>query len=174
MPGHPHLLSGLVPRVAADRPDDVAATCDRESLTWSELEGRIGRLASVLAQHGVGPGDRVAIYLHKSIESLVAVHGILRAGAAYVPIDPMAPTETVAAIVDDCRVAAIVTHEPRRAGVTRLAADRPLPLVVGLDGPVEGTDGGGSAPTIVPWDRVDSVEPIEPVPVLADDLANGI
>jgi len=169
MPGHPHLLSALVPLVAAERPEAIAATCDQESLTWAELDGRIGRLAAVLIDRGVGPGDRVGIYLHKSIESLVAVHGILRAGAAYVPIDPMAPIETVATIVEDGGLAALISHEPRRAGLDRLTGLVEVPVVIGLDGPLEAESATDTA--VVTAAEVDGAAPIDPVPVLGDDLA---
>lgn len=164
MTGHAHLLSALVPAAASDRPDAIAATCDQESLTWAELADRIGRLAAVLVDRGVRPGDRVGIYVHKSIESLVAVHGILRAGAAYVPIDPMAPIETVATIVTDGELAALVSHGPRRAGLTRLADLIDPPVVIGLDEPLETVE-------VVTAAEVAGTAPIEPVPVLGDDLA---
>ncbi|MEM9562030.1 MAG: amino acid adenylation domain-containing protein [Actinomycetota bacterium] len=171
MTDQPHLLSSLVPRAALARPDDVAATCDQASMTWAELDGATGRLAAVLVDLGVGPGDRVGILVHKSLESLIAVHGILRAGAAYVPIDPMAPVDTVAMIVDDCGIEVLVSHEPRRPGLERLVAGGArLRAIIGLDGPL----GAGSAATI-PFASLTGedtgVEPIPPVPVLGDDLA---
>jgi amino acid adenylation domain-containing protein len=173
--GHRHLLSHLVPRAAAAAPEAVAVTCDTDSLTWAELEDRVARLAAALVANGVGRGDRVGIYLHKSLDSLVAVHGILRAGAAYVPIDPIAPVETVAAIVGDCGIDVVVTHEPRRAGLVRLAAIGGPAVLVGLDGPLTGEgagDGTGSTgPRTVSSAEVADLDPLDPVPVLGDDLA---
>ncbi|MGI9595736.1 MAG: amino acid adenylation domain-containing protein [Acidimicrobiales bacterium] len=171
---HSFLLSDLVPRAAHDRPDAVAASCDDQQLTWSQLDDRIGRLAAALTGSGVDRGDRVGIYLHKSMESLVAVHGILRAGAAYVPIDPMAPAETVAAIVEDCGIRTVVSHELRRQGVARLCGLVELRAVVGLD-PVEPGDHRAEEETgqaeFIGWDEVSALEPAAPVPVLGDDLA---
>ncbi len=164
---HRYLLSGLVASSAEAEADSVAATFDESSLTWQELERRVGQLAAVLAGSRVERGDRVGIHLHKSMESLVAVHGILRAGAAYVPIDPMAPADTVAAIVADCGISTIVTHELRRPGVERLVTSTELSTIIGLDQPVAGAGG----PVPVSWAEVDQVEPIPPVPVLGEDLA---
>lgn len=172
-----HLLSDLLPRAAAARPEAVAATCADQALTWAELEGRVGRLAAALVSLGVAPGDRVGIHLHKSIESLVAVHGVLRAGAAYVPIDPVAPAGTVATIIDDCGIEVLVTHEPRRVGLGRVPALRRLRALVGLDAPIAPADpnGGepapGTGPVVVSWAEVDDLDPIDPVAVLGDDLA---
>ena len=59
------------------------------ALTYEELARRAGRLAAVLIDEGVRPGDRVGIYMNKGLELPVALYGILRAGAAYVPIDPV-------------------------------------------------------------------------------------
>ena len=56
---------------------------------------------------GVRPGDRVGIYLRKSIDSVAAIYGILKAGAAYVPVDPGAPAERNAYIMDNCAVKAV-------------------------------------------------------------------
>jgi acyl-CoA synthetase (AMP-forming)/AMP-acid ligase II len=60
-------------------------------ITYAGLAELAGLLSDRLYQLGVRPGDRVGIYLHKSIDSLAAVFGILKIGAAYVPVDPDAP-----------------------------------------------------------------------------------
>ncbi len=150
---HRYLLSQLVPSAAQAHPDGIAAVCGTESLTWAELDRRVGQLATALIQVGVQRGDRVGIYLHKSIESLVAVHGIVRAGAAYVPIDPLAPTATVETILADCGIKVLVTHPPRTKGVEAIQASV---IAVGLE------------PS---WDEVATLEPSPPSNNLADDLA---
>ncbi len=163
---HRFLLSDLVVDAADAHPTAVAAACDENRLTWGQLEGRVGRLAAALGQVGVGRGDRVGIYLHKSLESLVAVHGILRAGAAYVPIDPMAPPETIAGIIEDCGITTLVSHEPRRAGIDRV---RPLAPAFNVIGLAAGPEESGSG--FVTWDDVEGLDPVPPVSVLGDDLA---
>ncbi len=171
MPDQLHLLSSLVPRAAAARPGDVAATCDGATMSWGELDEATGRLAAVLVELGVRPGDRVGILVHKSLESLIAVHGILRSGAAYVPIDPMAPTDTVRTIVDDCGIEVLVSHEPRRTGLDRLiAAGSTVRAVIGLDQALE-----SGQTTVVAWEAITGpgagIDPIGPVAVLGEDLA---
>jgi amino acid adenylation domain-containing protein len=172
---HRYSLATLVPEAAAQHADAVAAACDDLQLTWEQLDRRTGQLAAALTASGVAPGDRVGIYVHKSLESLVAIHGILRAGAAYVPIDPMAPTDSIATIVGDCGIATLVTHELRRPGVARLidvlaAAGRSdLRTVIGLDEPVEVA--GPESVLSMSWDEVAGLDPTAPVHRLGDDLA---
>lgn len=179
---HTFLLSHLVleGRDRADRVDDPAAVCGDDSVTWAGLERRVGQLAAVLLDIGVERGDRIGIHLHKSIESLVAIHGIWRAGAVYVPIDPLAPVELLASIIDDCGIEVLVSHPPRRSGLARLLAANPdvgIRAVVGLDDvgdlPVIPGFDLAACPS---WDDVYGADPavvgssVLPVNV-ADDLA---
>jgi amino acid adenylation domain-containing protein len=80
-------------RQAALTPDRAALVFDGESLTYAELDARANRLARYLRRLGVGPESRVAISLERSTAMVVAVLGVLKAGAAYVPIDPSYPLE---------------------------------------------------------------------------------
>jgi amino acid adenylation domain-containing protein len=73
---------------AASRPDAVAVTCDGAALTYGELDERSDRLAAALAPRGAGPGSMVGICLERSTTLVVAVLGVLKSGAAYVPLDP--------------------------------------------------------------------------------------
>jgi amino acid adenylation domain-containing protein len=70
-------------------------------LNYEELTDHSNRLARLLIEQGVEPGDRVGIYMEKSLEAVVAVYGILKAGATYVPIDPFAPSSRIAFIIHD-------------------------------------------------------------------------
>lgn len=78
-------------------------------LSYAELDDLSTRLAVALRSSGVGPGARVALYMPKSAWSVVAMHGISKAGAAYVPIDPNQPGRRAAFIMKDCGVRAVVT-----------------------------------------------------------------
>ena len=84
------------------------------------------RLAHVLAGHGVGPGQRVALLLSRSAEAVVAILGVLKTGAAYVPVDPLVPAaRTQFVIADAAPAAAITTAEwrPRLDGDDLLVID---------------------------------------------------
>ena len=113
------LLDQLVAARAAETPDAPALRLGKEALTYQALEDRVARLAAGLAAAGVRPKDRVAVYQPKSIDTVVAMLGSLRAGAAYVPLDPHAP-------------AARARHAIAHAGVRALfAAGRPLKQLAG-------------------------------------------
>ena len=96
--------------VTADQfPHQIALICDQESMTYEELEWRANQLAFYLRKKGVKRGSRVAILLERSFEQYIAILAIIKAGAAYVPLDPSYPEDRIAYILEDCQVAAIVT-----------------------------------------------------------------
>lgn len=78
------------------------------SITYAELDTLANRLRDQLHNLGVQRGDRVGIYLHKSIDSVATIFGILKTGAAYVPVDPDAPASRNAYILSDCQVKVVV------------------------------------------------------------------
>ena len=86
-----------------------ALTDGVRSSTWAEYADAAGRLSAVFADLGVQPGDRVAVHLTKSVQSFVAVHAVLRAGAVVVPLDPLAPAAHVAPVLLDAGAAVLVT-----------------------------------------------------------------
>lgn len=81
------------------------------SITYRELAALSDRVRDRLAAWGVRRGDRVGIYLHKSIDAVAAIYGILKAGAAYVPVDPDAPAPRNAYILQNCEVKALLMEE---------------------------------------------------------------
>jgi amino acid adenylation domain-containing protein len=99
-------LHGLARASAEERPDAPAVADADGTLTYAELDAESGRIATALRELGVQPGDRVAMAAEKSRASVAALYGIMRAGAAYVPIDPLAPPLRTLGIVRDagCRV----------------------------------------------------------------------
>src|SRR5687767_16018198 len=103
------LLSQLLTRNAEQAPEKTAVVCRGERLTYGELEGQSSRLARLLIETGVRPGDRVGLYFPKSVRSLVSMFGVLKAGAAYVPVDPQAPSARVATVLGNCEPAALIT-----------------------------------------------------------------
>jgi non-ribosomal peptide synthetase component F len=87
-------------QVARTAEDEAIRLADR-SLTYRELNERANQMAARLAICGVGPGHLVALYMEHSIEVVGAILGILKAGAAYVPIDPASPDERLAFMLRD-------------------------------------------------------------------------
>ncbi len=94
---------------ATSHPDRVAVVePEVGSITYGELAHLADRVRDRLRVMGVCRGDRVGIHLHKSIDAVAAVFGILKAGAAYVPVDPDAPAARNAYILDNCAVKAVL------------------------------------------------------------------
>ncbi|WP_230989936.1 non-ribosomal peptide synthase/polyketide synthase [Rhodococcus oxybenzonivorans] len=94
--------------LAADR-TGVAARCGSEELTYRELDARSNGWARRLIAAGVGPGDRVAIMMPRSLDSVIAVWAIARSGAAFVPLDVDQPAERTARILADAGVTTALT-----------------------------------------------------------------
>jgi amino acid adenylation domain-containing protein len=115
----------------AQHPDATALACGDHVLTYSELNVRANRLAHHLRGHGVAPDARVAICLPRSIDLVVAELGVLKAGAAYVPIDPSFPAARIQFLTGDSGSRVLLTRTgvdvPEFAGVVRIDVDT-LPM----------------------------------------------
>ena len=106
----PHSVHGLFEAQAARRPEAIAARFESHALTYRELDEQANRLAQHLRQLGVQPGQRIGIFLERSLELLVGLLGILKSGAAYVPLDPLYPAERLAHILEDSGVTLLLTE----------------------------------------------------------------
>jgi amino acid adenylation domain-containing protein len=156
-----HLLQQLV-RASAERfPDRVAVRARGTSLTYAELETRSSQMAHLLRERGVQRGDRVGIYFPKAVESVIAMVGVLKAGAVYVPLDPHAPVRRIAGIAENCGLRAMVTTTDKRRALP--------PAVVASTLLVSGEPAG---PDEVPWGALEAF-PTSPPPEegLESDLA---
>ncbi|GAB2698327.1 non-ribosomal peptide synthetase [Kitasatospora kifunensis] len=96
-------------------PTAPALTDGRHALSYAELEVRANRLAHHLREAGVRRGDRVGLYLDRTVEAVVAILAVLKTGAAYVPVDLTAPSERVAFAFADAQVRVVVTDQPQGA-----------------------------------------------------------
>jgi amino acid adenylation domain-containing protein len=94
------LLQDYAARRAETHASDVALVMDDARMTYGDLEAESNRLARLLMEAGCRPGDRVCLFTAKSPAAIVAMHASLKAGAAYVPIDPASPAPRIAKIVD--------------------------------------------------------------------------
>lgn len=118
--------------VARQRPDDVAVVSSQGACTYAELRRRADRVARSLLALGVGRNVPVGVGVARSIESLVAVLGVLRAGGAYVPIDPVYPSERQRMMATDAGIAALVIDGRRTRGT--LPEWVPASAIVDVDG----------------------------------------
>ncbi len=113
---------------AESRPDTAAVVYGLEAITYSDLDVRANRLARYLRRRGVRRGDKVAMMVPRSIDVYAAILGILKAGAAYVPVDPGYPPDRIAWILQDCGATSLTAGEleDRR---NEIAAESPWPLL---------------------------------------------
>ncbi len=98
-------------------PDSLAVVGPQEQLTYRELNRRANQLAHTLQSLGVGLDHLVCVCLHRSVNLLVAVLGVLKAGAAYVPLDPTYPKERLAGMLADTRAKVLLTEEAALANL---------------------------------------------------------
>lgn len=110
-------LRNLVILSTQKAPNALAVQDHNTSLTYRELDSLANRLAHALAKLGVGPGDRVGIWLGKSAHAVAAMQGILRLNAIYVPLDPLSPATRIRTIIGDCSMRALVTVQQRANAV---------------------------------------------------------
>ena len=138
MSERPATLGGLLPAAATKNPHGVAlveSTSGRH-VRYGELNDQANSVAARLKSWGVGPGQRVGIWLPKTIESVATIHASLRCGSAHVPVDPQAPAARAATIFSLAGVTAAVVTGPfadalRTAWPTELEASFPRLIVVG-------------------------------------------
>lgn len=163
------LLHHLIDTAAGRRPEAEAFRYEGSGLTYGELARRSSQLANLLVDLGVESMDRVGIYMTKGPEVPVAIYGILKAGAAYVPIDPSAPAARIRFIIEDCRIRHLVTGATRQRQARELArAIDGLDFVIGASGSGSEEDGA----TFHPWSDLAAADDRSPdVRVTEGDLA---
>src|SRR5579863_6707135 len=129
-----YLLHQFLQDSALCSPAKTAVIAGELSLTYDALDTLTDQLAGVLHAHGVVPGDRVGIYVSKSLASVVSVFAILKAGACYVPLDPGAPPQRLAFIIRDSEITTLLTSAGKVARVQAMFPDTcPLETVVLVD-----------------------------------------
>lgn len=121
-------IHGMFEVQVARTPDAVAVICSDASLTYDELNRRANQVAHYLATFGVGRGTLVGVCIERSPAIVVGLLGILKAGAAYLPLDPTYPSERLALMLEEAKPPVVLTQE-------RLVADLPAygALMVCLD-----------------------------------------
>ncbi|WFA91321.1 non-ribosomal peptide synthetase DhbF [Bacillus subtilis] len=116
---------------AALRPDAIAVVYEDQALSYAELNERANRLARMLISEGVGPEQFVALALPRSLEMAVGLLAVLKAGAAYLPLDPDYPADRIAFMLKDAQPAFIMTntkaanHIPPVENVPKIVLDDP-------------------------------------------------
>ena len=120
----------LIEAQAAKQPHAIAVVCSDKSITYGKLDARANQLAGYLLKNGVEPDQIVGVHLEKSIETIVAVLAVMKAGGAYLPMDPNYPADRLQYMVSEANVKVLVTQEALRAS----AAELECKTVVFVDG----------------------------------------
>ncbi len=125
-------LHELFSEQAARTPDAIAVTSGGQRITYGELDRWTNQLARELADLGVTPGSLVGICVERGVELVSALLGVLKAGAAYVPIEPTYPPQRQELMLADCAASVLITEErlrgvvdPKDATVLCVDSDRP-------------------------------------------------
>ncbi|MBT6677326.1 MAG: amino acid adenylation domain-containing protein, partial [Rhodospirillaceae bacterium] len=132
---------------AARSPAAIAVAAADRQLSYQDLSRQSGALAAELKRRGIGPGDRVGLCLERSVEMVVGLLGILRAGASYVPLDPDYPAERLAYMLENSGARLVLAEGPEgpegpggHGGPEVLALGAVSLEGPGFDHPVTGTD----------------------------------
>lgn len=162
-----HFLLSHIIQHSADRfPDHVAYKFGDEALTFSQFDRKVIQIANVLLGLGVKKGDRIGILMPRCIEAALAVHGILRAGAAFVPLDAFAPPARIQFVIKDCEISHLITiPSQQRSLSSTFSKESGLKTIIGMDTDLQ--------VKTIPWETVFSMsgEINHEVRLLEDDLA---
>jgi acyl-CoA ligase (AMP-forming) (exosortase A-associated) len=134
-------------------PHKTALVCGEQRLSYQDIEAQCNRLAHALSAAGVQRGDRVAVYLENSVEAVVAIFAILKAGAVLMPVNPTTKTEKLAYVLNNSRARGLITHYQKRAMVEPCLDETPhLETVVFVGKEVEVASHGHKR--VVAWDAL--------------------
>lgn len=124
-------IHGLFEAQVAATPEQIAVTDGKQSLTYDELNREANRVAHRLRSLGVGPGAVVGVSLERQTHLLAALLGILKAGAAYLPLDPAFPADRLRLMTEDAQIRLLLTQESLAASFA--FADAPQLLIDASD-----------------------------------------
>ena len=150
-----YLLQHLLINSAKKFPDKLAVVSGTETLTYQELDDASNRLCRLLLELGVKNGDRVGIYINKSIPSIVSIYAILKAGAVYVPLDPQAPLSRLSYIIKNCHIQCLLTSTKNLKSAISLTTDTSLNHIVLTDDKEELLE---ENPMVVEWRAVEALD----------------
>jgi long-chain acyl-CoA synthetase len=136
---------------AQQSPHKTALVCGDQRLSYQEIEEQCNRLAHALSDVGVQRGDRIAVYLENSVEAVVAIFAILKAGAVLMPVNPTTKTEKLTYVLNNSRARGLITHYQKRATVEPCLGETPhMETVVFVGKDVRVASNGQKR--IVSWD----------------------
>ncbi len=113
----------LFEQQAEQRPDAIACVSEGKQITYRSLNERANQVAHFLQKRGIGPGQRVGIFVERSLDMMVGLLGIQKSGAAYVPLDPAYPAERLRLTLEDAQVPVLLTQQSLLASMPEHTAE---------------------------------------------------
>jgi len=161
------LVHEFLTRSASRLPNKVGLVCGDRRVTYAELETMTNRLGHALVTHGIRRGDRVAIHGHNSVETVVGIFAVLKAGATFVHVNASTKPLKLTYILNDCRASALLT-DSRASKEARIAL---LDEVPSLKFQVLcGERGDAPDPRLLRFEDIQASAPADPLPTVNIDL----
>ena len=156
------LVNHFLEESARRHPDKIALVCDDRRITYTQVDEESNRVANGLLEKGVQRGDRVAVWLPNSVDTVIAIFGILKAGATFTVINSTTKADKLVRVLNNCAARAIFSPG-RRAGKTTDLFDSVPSLVVGVLCGKGASDGAASCADLVDINHLkEDCSPIAP------------
>lgn len=104
-------VEDLFVRQAKNTPNSIALICDNKTLTYEQLDKESDKIATMLMKQRIKSEELVGIFLSRTVELIIALLGVLKAGAAYIPLDPKYPSNRIKYMIDNSRLSTIISEE---------------------------------------------------------------
>lgn len=140
-------------------PEKEAVVFENRSISYGELESITNKFANKLIDEGVSKGDRIGIYLHKSIEAIISIFSILKAGAVYVPLPATVPVKRISYITKDCGVRFLISSPDLLNNILQMIDySSPVRTIFNIEEDSEKFDSLSSNTKLVAWNSVTSFD----------------
>ncbi len=161
-----YTLVHIIENAAKQKPNKVAFKYLSQVITFLELHKKSSQLALYLINEGIKKGDRVGIYMNRSLETSIAVYGILKAGGVYVPLDPFSPISRTEFVIKDCGIKHIISIPQQHRKLKKLTEFLNLISVVGITNPLTNCK-------TISWESIFNIDIANytAINILGDDLA---
>ncbi|MCY7857777.1 amino acid adenylation domain-containing protein [Bacillus sonorensis] len=163
-------LPVLFEKQAAEIPETIAVIFEDDTLTYSELNKRANRLARLLIAKGLGPEQFAALALPRSLDMVVGLLAVLKAGAAYVPLDPDYPADRIAFMLKDARPACVITNSEVDSRISDAGA---VPRIVLDDSRIKAELKQYADANPSDADRLEPLSPLHPAYVIYTSGSTG-
>ena len=161
-----YTLPHIIENAARQQPGKIAFKYLSGTITFLELHTKSDQLAHYLIGQGIQKGDRIGIYMARCLETTIAIYGILKAGAVYVPLDPFAPVTRTEFVIKDCGIQHLISTSQQTRKLKKFSEDTGIVSVIGMHQKLPYA-------TTISWDIIfhTSLDHILQANILGDDLA---